>query len=146
MSYREHDAHTHPEICDIPSYAEVHILNGLSTEIAIPCNYVTTDDAGVETFTEIHLTTEGYTDPVVTFASVVSGLSAEAWIDETDDHIIRVVFTAQCQTAWNDDLECGMSITITRDTITHGLRTDCVIRGLIKIKAAPFTVVEEPVT
>jgi hypothetical protein len=138
MSYREHDAHVRSEICGVPSHVRTHLLNGLSTEIVIPCNYVTTDEAGVEVLTPIHLTEEGYTDPVVVFAAdAPSGLTGQAWIDADDDSLIHCIFDAQCPDALTVDIECEVSILISRET-DRGTKTDSVLRGPVHIESAPI--------
>ena len=141
MSYREiDDPHPFPEVCDVPSYAEIHLLNGVSTEFVIPCRYLTPAlvDGDDDVQTPIHLTAEGYADPVVAFSAAPAGLTGESWIDADDDSLVHVVISAQCPSAVTTEVMCEASILITRTPGSHGVRTDCLFRGPIRIKAAPL--------
>jgi hypothetical protein len=141
MSYRAQDVSSSPEICIVPSRAKIHVVNGTSTEIAIPCSYAIPSETaeGGYTYEPIHLTTEGYTDPVIAFAAnAPTGLTSHAWTDTADDSVIKIVIVAACPSAVIDHVDCEMSILITRDGAPHGVRTDCVLRGHVHIEAAPL--------
>jgi hypothetical protein len=127
MSYR--NGHSSAEVCGVPSSTRIHLLNGVISELIITCTY--------EEDVPIHLTTEGYSDPVVAFAPVVSGLSATAHVDTTDDSIIHCIFTVACSSAVSSDVETDVSILISRGT-GDTLRTDCVLRGTVEIEAGPL--------
>jgi hypothetical protein len=141
MSYREHEeSHRHSEICGVPSQTRIHLLNGTAIEIVIPCSYVipAVSESAEETYEPIHLTAEGYEDPEVAFADAPEGLTGLAWIDEDDDSKVHCVFSAQCPGAISVDIECETSVLITKTTGAHGVRTHCVLRGLLKIEDSPL--------
>jgi hypothetical protein len=144
MTYREHDVvtHVHPEIDVVPTRARIRILNGTKTEIVIPCSYVTpaVAPATEDTYTVIDLTAEGYADPTCSLASdAPTGLSATATIDATDHSVIRLLLIAACADAITTDIDCEISVTITR-TVNAATWTDSVLRGSIHVEAAPITV------
>jgi hypothetical protein len=140
MSYREHHLHHHPEVDGVPSLTKVRILNGVTSELVITCNYIipAVAPATEDTLEPIHLTTEGYSDPIVCFEPIVEGLSATAVIDSEDDSIVRVVFLAECPHAVSEDAECDVSVLITNDGTS---RTDCVLRGKLEIENSPLPAV-----
>jgi microcystin-dependent protein len=113
------------------------MLNGLVTEITIPCTYVTEVD-GVETELPILLTTEGYGDPEVAFGDdAPAGLTAWAEIDAEDESIINLVISAQCPSAVDEDQTTDLSVLISRgDGLT--LRTDVVMHGELTIQHGPL--------
>jgi hypothetical protein len=137
MSYRDDQG---PEICGVPEHAKVHLLNGASTEFEVTCKYVIPAAGSEPETTElIHLTDEGYTNPVVVFDAGITGLTGNAWIDDVDDSIVHVVFMAACAAALTEDLECKASILISRDsTDPGGTRTDVLLRALVEVEAAPL--------
>jgi hypothetical protein len=125
-------------MCDVTSPADLHILNGAVAEFSIPCNYVVPDEQGGTALEPIRLSEEGYGDPVVAFDPELTGLSWDAWIDEDDDSIIKLVFSAECPEAISQDLVSQVSVLITRDEPGRGLRTDVVVRGPLTVFRAPL--------
>ena len=139
MSYRNRTPSSTPVLCDVTTAAELHVLNGVISEFAIPCSYViAADEDTPEQVIPIRLREEGYMDPVVAFDQLIEGLTWMAWIDEVDDSIVRLVISSQCVAAIHDDLSCGISVLITRSTASRGDRTDAVLRGTLSIEAGPL--------
>lgn len=137
MGYRQD---TRQVLCDVPESTELHVLNGASVEYAFPCLYAIpsdTDDDHVE-YEKIHLAAEGYGAPTILFDDVPEGLTFNAWIDEVEDHVVRLVVSAQCPSAVDRDATCPMSVTIQRSAEPHGTRTDVVLRSKVVVEAAPL--------
>jgi microcystin-dependent protein len=138
MSYRNTPC-DQVTICDVTSSTELHILNGVIAEFAVPCSYVVPIEGTDETeLVPIQLVTEGYGDPVLAVDIVPTGLTWAAWIDETDESIIRFALSAQCPDAVTEDITCNIALLITRSTLAHGDRTDAVLRGPLLIEASPI--------
>jgi hypothetical protein len=131
-------------ICDVTSNSDLHILNGASAEFAVPCFYVIKPGVksgckvGQPELEPIHLREEGYANPVIAIDDVPDGLSWLAWIDETDDHIVRMVFHAQCPGAVDEAIGRKVSVLITRQTLDKGPRTDIVFRGRLTVQPSPL--------
>lgn len=138
MTYRE-DCSTDTPLCGSVDETPLVILNGTVSELAIPCTYTVVADDGTETTELIHLTAEGYTDPIVAVSSPPVGLEAAAWIDDVDDSIIKIAISAQCAAAVDDDVVRDISVLITRPTSDPlDVRTDVVIHGSLTIQAGPY--------
>lgn len=145
MAYRQPS--TTAVLCGVTAASEFHVLNGTTVEFAFPCVYAIPYEGevacGMPTpdpeIVEIHLTEEGYAAPVIAFdGDLPDGLVGTAWIDEVDDHIIRFVLTANCADAISENLSCMMSCLLTRETESHGPRTDAAFRGRVVVVAAPL--------
>ena len=137
MSYRPDYHGGASEICGVPTDLHIHLLNGTSFEVIATCNYVQTDGS----LEPIHLTAEGYGVPVVAFEPAVAGLTGTAWIDTVDDSKVHVVFTAECESAVSEDVECEFSVLAARADLETTTHIDCVVRGHLEIEDAPLPAV-----
>lgn len=121
--------------CDVIPLIDLHMLNGTTSEITIPCRYVV-DGALVP----IHLPVEGYGEPYITIDEEAIGFTANAAIDTTDDSVIRIVLTAQCPDAVDRDIYRSITVLVSRLGADGIQRTDSVIRARLLIVAGPIAV------
>lgn len=85
----------------------------------------------------IHLTEEGYTDPVVVFDTTYSGLVANAWIDDTDDWVIRIYISAYLSEAVEESVSTKFIVKLSRTDEDKKKIVDVAARGTLKILPAP---------
>lgn len=83
----------------------------------------------------VHLSEEGYTKVVVAFDKEYDGLSYEAWIDESDDWVIRVLFEASLEEATEKPVEVKFVIKVIDE---EDNRIDVAAKGKLKILPAPL--------
>ncbi len=85
----------------------------------------------------IHLRAEGYTDITVSFKDAPEGLTASAWIDEKDDWIIRVHFSAACADAIQDPVKVMYAVFAKGTQGKHPVK-DLVTKGVLVILPNPY--------
>lgn len=119
--------------CDVAPSIEIHVLNGTSSEVTIPCRYVVDGQ-----LVPIILTDEGYSDPTLALDRSVTGLEWESSIDPVDKSVIKLIITADCPGAVDKDIPLDFSLLITRTMPDATTRNDSVIHGRLLIVAAPF--------
>ena len=88
----------------------------------------------------IHLTSEGYDEITVVFSDPVEGLSSVAYVDESDDWVIRIFFSAFVEEATDKPYETRFIVKAGRDDESGHRVTDVVSRGKLKILPAPLEV------
>lgn len=99
-----------------------------------PVSY--TDPDGFANIFPVHLTEEGYTSVDVFFADKANGVTATAAIDETDDWVIRVNFTASVPDVTYDQIDFPFSIVVNNPET--GAK-DMAMRGVLVVLPAPIT-------
>ena len=137
MSYRPNYHDQTNEVCGVPTDLRIHLLNGTSFEVVATCNYVQSDGS----LEPIHLSVEGYGVPVVAFEPAIVGLTGTAWIDGVDDSKVHVVFTAECESATSEDVECEFSVLAARVDLETTTHIDAILRGHLEIEDAPLPTV-----
>lgn len=138
MAYRQgqsSNSATTLTACDVPPLIELHMLNGTTSEISIPCRYVVGDN-----LVPIDLPGEGYAAPFVTIDEPVEGFSAAASVSPDDPSLVRVVLSSRCTDAVERDIDMNLSVLITRVGLDGIQRTDSIIRAHLLIVAGPISV------
>lgn len=86
----------------------------------------------------IHLAKEGYDTVSVAFKDAPEGLSAEGYIDEKHDWIVRIKVSAECDSAIDEPVEVRY-VVFASGTFEGGREVnDVVSRGIVKIIPGPY--------
>lgn len=85
----------------------------------------------------VHLRDEGYTGVEVSFLDPPDGLTAEGWIDETDDWVVRFLIHPMCQSAKAEDVDVRYTVFVTGASGSRQ-RRDVVAAGTLRILAGPI--------
>lgn len=80
----------------------------------------------------IHLLEEGYETVEVAFQPKISGLTAEAYIDEADDWVIRVHFVAQVDMEDFKPMSTKFAV-----RVYNGDKTDCDVAAIAEVIVMP---------
>ena len=86
----------------------------------------------------IHLTREGYGNPVVEMTDPPAGLVASAWIDDVDDWVVRVLFDAQVESAVAEPVTVPFVVKVTRTDLHNKVHRDIVSLGKLTVLPAPL--------
>lgn len=129
--HRNYPGHIHP---NHPYHPNIHYHNGHWHDPHILLDLS-------KTF-PIHLKEEGYTTVDVVFKDPPEGITASAFIDDTEDWVIRVDIDLNCEEAISDDIEVPYSIFVNGSfkdskTTTRTMR-NIVAKGILHILAGPI--------
>lgn len=138
MAYRQdQNSSSAPALtaCDVPPLIELHMLNGTTSELSIPCRYLVDGE-----LIPIDLFVEGYAEPFVAIDEPIEGFTASARVDPHDNSLVKVVLNSRCPEAVDKDIDMSLSVLITRVGLDGIERTDSIIRSKLLIVAGPITV------
>lgn len=129
----------HPDhVCQVHDFAsECHAHNHYGFHHPHHCHHSYIDMAKL---IPIHLTKEGYTKVSVAFDNLPEGLLYDAWIDETDDWVVRVFFDADVKEAIDKPVDTRFIIKVIDEEEN---RVDTVARGKLRIEPAPLEADDE---